>query len=233
MVNLSLSNIQDSNWYERSHQWLESTLKLWVQVYTSESMHPESSSSQPTPPSPPMDTEIYEALKAGQQSALSILYNRYGRLVYGIALHMLKNPQEAEDLTQEIFLTLWRSKAYNPARGTLSSFLTTMTRSRAIDKLRSHKTSRNFLDRWFRNMSAEPSSNTPFEQVSLGERSQQVRNALAQLSDNQRQVLEMAYYEGLSLSEIAQQLGLPLGTVKTRSRLGLAKLRQTLQELVR
>lgn len=180
-----------------------------------------------------MDTEIFDALKAGQQSALSLLYNRYGRLVYGLALHMLKNPQEAEDLTQEIFLALWRSKAYDPARGTLSSFLTTMTRSRAIDKLRSRNTNQIFLKRWGRIMPAEPTSNTPFEQVSLGERSQQVRDALAQLSDNQRQVLEMAYYEGLTLSEIAQQLGLPLGTVKTRSRLGLAKLRQTLEDFIR
>ena len=218
---------------ERPHQELESTLKLWVQVYTSESMHPESSSSQPTPPSPPMDTEIYEALKAGQQSALSILYNRYGRLVYGIALHMLKNPQEAEDLTQEIFLTLWRSKAYNPARGTLSSFLTTMTRSRAIDKLRSRGTSLKLIQRWSQMMiSEETSSLTPFESASLSQRSHYVRNALAQLPEKQRQVLEMAYYEGLSQSEIAAQLGIPLGTIKTWSRQGLLNLRKNLRDFI-
>ncbi len=196
-------------------------------------MHPDSSSSQPTPPSPPTDTELFHALKAGQQSALSILYERYGRLVYGLALHILKNSQEAEDLTQEIFVALWRSNTYNPARGSLSSFLTTMTRSRAIDKLRSRNKKLKFLDTWRRNMPIETTSNTPFEHISLGERSQQLRDALAQLSENQRQVLEMAYYEGLSLSEIAQQLDIPLGTVKTRSRLGLLKLRQTLEDFIR
>jgi RNA polymerase sigma-70 factor (ECF subfamily) len=78
-------------------------------------------------------------------------------------------------------------------------------------------------------MSAETSYNTPFEQASLTERSQQVRNALGQLSQEQRQVLEMSYYDGLSQTEIAQQLNIPLGTVKTRSRLGLLKLRQSLE----
>ncbi|HEY9631769.1 MAG TPA: sigma-70 family RNA polymerase sigma factor [Coleofasciculaceae cyanobacterium] len=180
-----------------------------------------------------MDTELYQALKAGQSSALGILYDRYGRLVYGLALHILKNPQEAEDLTQEIFLALWRSNTYNPDRGSLSSFLTTMTRSRAIDKLRSRGTNLKFLDRWRRTMTSETLSTTPFEQASYAERSEQVRDALAQLSENQRQVLEMVYYQGLSQSEIAQQLNLPLGTVKTRSRLGLLKLKQTLKDFIR
>jgi RNA polymerase sigma-70 factor (ECF subfamily) len=81
-------------------------------------------------------------------------------------------------------------------------------------------------------MTAETAPNSPFEQASLSERSQRVRNALAQLSEDQRQVLEMAYYQGLSQSEIAQQLGLPLGTIKTRSRLGLLKLRQTLEDFI-
>lgn len=196
-------------------------------------MQPENSSDNSASPSPPTDTELYRALQAGQHSGLSILYERYGRLVYGIALHILKTPQEAEDLTQEIFLALWRNKTYEPARGSLSSFLTTMTRSRAIDKIRSKTRDHKFLDRWGRSITPETSSNNPFEQVSLGERSQQLRNALAQLSENQRQVLEMAYYEGLSLSQIAQQLDLPLGTVKTRSRLGMVKLRQTLEDLIK
>ncbi len=195
-------------------------------------MHPDSSSSQPTPPSSPMDAELIQALKDGQSSALGTLYDRYGRLVYGLALRILSNPQEAEDLTQEIFLVLWRSNTYNPARGSLSSFLTTMTRSRAIDKLRSRGTSLKFLDRWRRTMTAETASNSPFEQASLGERQERVRHGLAQLSEDQRQVLEMAYYRGLSQSEIAQQLGLPLGTIKTRSRLGLLKLRQTLEDFI-
>lgn len=196
-------------------------------------MPPDSSDRTPKTSSTRMDTDLFQALKAGQSSALGILYDRYGSLVYGLALRILRNPQEAEDLTQEIFLNLWRSDSYNPARGSLSSFLTVMTRSRAIDKLRSRGTSVKFLERWQHAMTAETRTDNPFEQVSLGERSQQVRAALAELSENQRQILEMAYYEGLSQSEIATQLDIPLGTVKTRARTGLLKLRQTLQEFIK
>ncbi len=218
---------------ERLHEELESTLKLQSQVYCSERMNPDSSSSQPKSSLPSTDTELIDALKAGKHSALSILYDRYGKFVYRLALHILKNSQEAEDLTQEIFLALWRSNTYNPARGSLSSFLTTMTRSRAIDKLRSRGRNLKFLDSWRQNMTTETASDSPFEHVALGERSQQLQNALAQLPQDQRQVLEMAYYEGLSLSEIAQKLDIPLGTVKTRSRLGLLKLRQILEDFIR
>jgi RNA polymerase sigma-70 factor (ECF subfamily) len=192
-------------------------------------MHPDDSSDNPLSPSSVTDAELYQTLKAGQKSALRTVYDRYGKLVYGLALKILNNSQEAEDLTQEIFLLLWRGQTYNPARGSLSTFLITLTRSRAIDKLRSRNTSLKFFDRWSRTMSAETSYNTPFEQASLTERSQQVRNALGQLSQEQRQVLEMSYYDGLSQTEIAQQLNIPLGTVKTRSRLGLLKLRQSLE----
>ncbi len=196
-------------------------------------MHSDDFSDNPELPSPPTDTELFHALKAGQTSALATLYDRYSKLVYGLALYILKNSQEAEDLTQEVFLALWHRDNYNPARGSLSSFLTTITRSRAIDKLRSRGSSFKFLDRWRRAIPLETTTNTPLEQASYAERSQQVQNALAQLSKDQRQVLEMLYYEGLSQSEIAQQLNIPLGTVKTRSRLGLLKLRQTLEDFMR
>lgn len=195
-------------------------------------MHPDDSNDKPMSPSSVTDAEIYRALQAGQKSALGILYDRYGKLVYGLALKILNNSQEAEDLTQEIFLALWRNRTYNPDRGSLGSFLITMTRSRSIDKLRSRNASFKFLDRWTQTMSAQTFPNTPFENASYVERSQQVRDALARLSQEQRQVLEMLYYEGLSQSEISQQLNIPLGTVKTRSRLGLLKLRQALAKII-
>lgn len=179
-----------------------------------------------------MDSEIYQALKAGQKSALGILYDRYGKLVYGLAYKILNNSPEAEDLTQEIFLALWRNDTYDPTRGSLGNFLAMMTRSRAIDKLRSRNTSVRFLERWSKIISTETFVNTPFEQASVAERSQQIQHALAQLSPEQRQILEMIYYEGFSQSEIAKQLNIPLGTVKTRSRLGLLKLRQYLKDFM-
>jgi RNA polymerase sigma-70 factor (ECF subfamily) len=192
----------------------------------------DSADSRPPNPLLETDAELFSALKAGQSSALGILYDRYASLVYRLALRILANPQEAEDLTQEIFLTLWRRRTYNPARGSVSSFLTTLTRSRAIDKLRSRGTNLKFIQRWSQAMTAETLPPTPFELASLSQRSEYVRNALAQLPAKQRQVLEMAYYNGLSQSEIAKQLDIPLGTVKTWARQGLLKLRQNLQDFI-
>jgi RNA polymerase sigma-70 factor (ECF subfamily) len=178
------------------------------------------------------DAELFRAMAAGQSSALGILYDRYASLVYRLALRILINPQEAEDLTQEIFLILWRGSTYNPSRGSLGSFLTTLTRSRAIDKLRSHGSHFKFLQRWSQAMTTEIPPPTPFESASLNQRSQYVQTALSQLPEKQRQVLEMAYYEGLSQSEIAKNLNIPLGTIKTWSRQGLLNLRKNLQDLI-
>lgn len=178
------------------------------------------------------DEELFRALKAGQSSALGVLYDRYASLVYRLALRILTNPQEAEDLTQEIFLNLSRNGSYNPSRGSLGSFLTTLTRSRAIDKLRSRGTTMKTVQRWSQMMATETSPPTPFESASLSQRSHYVRNALAQLPANQRQVLEMAYYDGLSQSEISAQLGIPLGTIKTWSRQGLLNLRKNLRDFI-
>ncbi len=176
------------------------------------------------------DAELFQALKAGDPSALATLYDYYAALVYGLALKILKETQAAEDLTQEIFLELWHKTNFNSTRGSLSSFLVVLTRSRAIDKLRSHRTKLKYLDK----LSQHPSANTniPFEQASIAERSQKTRSALALIPDLQRQVLEMAYYEGLSQKEIAKRLNMPLGTVKTRARQGLLKLKTILQDWI-
>lgn len=214
-------------------QGLEATLKLPAQVYYRKRMEPSSFNDKPQEaPSPLTDAELFQALKTRQPSAFSILYDRYGSLVYGVALKVLKNSQEAEDLTQEIFLALWRNVTYNPQHGYFIRYLITMTRSRAIDKLRSRGRNLKLLERWGQTERQETDSSTPFEQASYQERSQHVRSALAQLPQEQRQVLEMAYDKGLSQSEIAQQLDIPLGTVKTRTRQGLLKLKQILRDSI-
>lgn len=180
----------------------------------------------------PSDVDLIYALKAGQTQALGTLYDRYSRLVYGLALRILSSAQEAEDITQEIFLTLWQRHPYNPARGSLSSFLITLTRSRSIDRLRSRGSHAKSLQRLGSLTCTHENGTTPIEQASLSERSQQVRQAMAQLPETERQVLEIAYFEGLSQSEIAARLNAPLGTVKTRCRQGLLRLRKSLQDLV-
>jgi RNA polymerase sigma-70 factor, ECF subfamily len=200
-------------------------------VVDSDAMHPDSPKPEPSA-SDQTDADLFLALKAGRVEALGALYDRYSNLVYGLALRVLSNSEEAEDVTQEIFLALWHKDTYNPTRGSLSSFLVTMTRSRSIDRLRSRNTKLKFLQRWKRISTSEAASANPLEQVSMNERSQIIRDALALLPDSERQVLEIAYFEGLSQSEIAKRLDTPLGTVKTRTRQGLLKLRQNLRDFI-
>ncbi len=177
------------------------------------------------------DTELVVAMRAGDAEALATIYDRYASLVFRLALKVLTNTEEAADLTQDVFLNLWQSLAYQPERGSLSSFLTTLTRSRAIDRLRSRSSKQRFLQRWSQLMPTQSASN-PFEAASLEQRAESVRAALTQLPDKQRQVLELAYYQGLSQSEIAAHLEAPLGTVKSWSRQGLLNLRHQLQTLL-
>lgn len=177
------------------------------------------------------DIELYLALKSGRDDAFGIIYDRHAGLVYRIALKILGNSQEAEDLTQDVFLSIARSSTYEPTRGSLRTFLAILTRSRAIDQVRSRNYTRKVLGQWQDNQQ-QTATEAPFEQVSRSEQSQEVRDALAQLSDPQQQILQMAYYDGLSQSEIAKQLQIPLGTVKARARRGLLKLRQTLTDYV-
>ena len=176
------------------------------------------------------DAELFLLLQRGQTDLLAILYDRHAALVYGIALQVLGNRTEAEDLTQDVFLRLTKNCSYDPKRGTLRTYLAIFTRSRALDRLRRNRNQRRLRDR-NTNESDKVLSESPIENISQIERSREVREALQQLSNKEREVLAMAYYQGLSQSEIAEQLNIALGTVKSRSRRGLLKLRQTLVNL--
>ena len=175
------------------------------------------------------DIELITVMRAGQIEALQFLYRRYSRLVYTLAQRIVFNSEEAEEITQDVFLKLWHQDAYQPARGSLSRYLVVMTRSRAIDRLRSQTSHRHRLQKW--QLSAQAASvPTPLDWASLEERTEHLKAALKTLSTHERHILEIAYYEGLSQSEIAQRLEIPLGTVKSRSRQALRKLRQTLKD---
>jgi len=179
------------------------------------------------------DADLFLRLQSGQTDTLGILYDRHAALVYGIAFKMLRNRTEAEDLTQDIFLILTKKCSYDPKRGTLRTYLAILTRSRALDRLRSRSRKHNQLRRQSLDENAKVLPNTPLEDIAQLERSQKVKSALEQLSIKEKEVLLMAYYQGLSQSEIAKQLDLALGTVKSRSRRGLLKLRQTLNNFRR
>ena len=174
------------------------------------------------------DADLFLRLQNGQTNILAILYDRHAGLVYGIALRLLGNTTEAEDLTQDIFLSLIRKCPYDPQRGSLRTYLGILTRSRALDKLRARIRQQQKLRDRALDEDAMVLANTPMVDVAQLERSHVVQSALEQLSTEEREVLEMAYYRGLSQSEIAKQLNTALGTVKSRSRRGLLKLRQTL-----
>jgi len=187
-----------------------------------------------TPPdiaaSPERDAELLAALAVDRTRALGALYDRHAGLVYGLAMKILGSQPEAEDLTQEIFLSLCGKCDYDPARGTLSAFLVTLTRSRAIDRIRARGRKARLLD----TLGQEPITDeplSPLDEISQGECTERVRAALAALPQTQRRVLELAYYRGLSQTEIAAELDTPLGTVKSWARRGLFSLRESLAPL--
>jgi RNA polymerase sigma-70 factor, ECF subfamily len=177
------------------------------------------------------DIEVVQALRAGDPAAMAVLYDRYGQAVYRLAWRLLGQAADAEDLTQEVFLLFLQRTTYDPNRGTVIVFLLMVTRSQAINRLRKGKSQQQFLQRWERQL-PEPDRNPSLDQVSLTELGQRLTHELQTLPNNQRQVLELAYYEGLTQAEISQQLSVPLGTVKTRARQGLLKLRKLLNDLV-
>jgi len=177
------------------------------------------------------DQELFQGIQQGKSRAMALLYERYGTLVYSLALRVLQQPQEAEDLTQEVFTTLWHKGGYNPQRGSLATYLTTLTRSRGIDRLRMRQARLRLAQRWGAG-EWMPVAGGLWEQVSVQERQERVRAALSQLEAEQRHLLELAYYQGLTQAQIAEQLNLPLGTVKTRTRTVLLKLRKLLQDQI-
>jgi len=177
------------------------------------------------------DAQVFSALYSGEISALGVLYERYGQIVYRLILRILGNEQEAEDLTQEVFFTLWRNKAYDPRRGSMLAFLNTLSRSKAIDRLRQIQAQWRLQERWSRSYS-EPHKSELIDKLALKQMSRQVRKAIEELPTNQRTVLQMAYFDGLSQSQIADKLNIPLGTVKTHKRIALLKLREILNNLL-
>ncbi len=184
---------------------------------------------QPTPLKSTDDVLLINQVKAKRVSALQEIHRRYARLVHASALGILKSKEEAEDMTQEIFLLLWHQCRYDKSRGSFKNFLVMKTRSRSIDKLRSHQARHRIVQR-LRATAGPRVSKNPIEQAVQIQSAQSVREALSTLPPSEREVLKSAYYEELSHTEIADQLDIPLGTVKSRSRQALMKMRSALIE---
>ncbi len=181
---------------------------------------------------PPLEQLADEALLTlvaqADEEALGSLYDRYGRVAYGLALRILRDPDLAQDAVQEAFLSVWRTAAaFDPRRASAQTWLLTIVHRRAVDVVRREERRR--ADPLPPEETAETGETTD-EQAWVREQRRGVQAALAELPDDQRQALELAYYGGLSQSEIAERLGVPLGTVKSRMFTGLSRLRDLLAE---
>jgi RNA polymerase sigma factor (sigma-70 family) len=176
-----------------------------------------------------LSDEAVVALAArSDQSALAELYDRFGRVAYGVALRILRDEKLAEDAVQEGFLTAWRSAAsFRPERGKASTWLLTLVHRRAVDLVR--REDRRRAEPLHETVEAAPTGSAE-EDAWLRFERERVQAALRQLPDQQREALELAYYGGFSQSELAERLGQPVGTIKSRMFTGLARLRELLAE---
>jgi RNA polymerase sigma factor (sigma-70 family) len=161
----------------------------------------------------------------GDEAALGEVYDRFGRVAYGLALRILRDERLAEDAVQEAFLAVWRQAAsFRPDRASARTWVLTFVHRRAVDLVRREERRRaETLE-----PETEPAGGSAAEDVELRSRRLAVQGALAQLPDDQRRPIELAYYGGLSQSELAEKLGLPLGTIKSRMFAGLKRLGELL-----
>jgi RNA polymerase sigma-70 factor, ECF subfamily len=177
-------------------------------------------------------TNLLMQITQGDEQALATFYDLTASRVYGLALYVLKDPSMADEVTLDVYLQIWqRANQFDPNRGKPMAWITILTRSRSIDRLRvgqKEKANTKSLDEVNDHLTAQENTET------LGVANDQiriVRKALTSLSLEQRQVIEMAYFGGLSQREIAEKIDKPLGTVKTRIRLGMINLRKALGPL--
>lgn len=181
------------------------------------------------------DAALVRQVADRQPDALGELYDRFSPLLLGLTARILGSRGEAEEVLQDVFLHVWnRADRYDPSRSSVSTWLVLIARSRAIDRLRSRRVAERTLEAVQHEAhGGGHASPEAAENVLIRERRERVRSELAVLPAEQREVLELAFFQGLSQSEIAGRTGIPLGTVKTRSLLAMKKLRQALRPAIR
>ena len=183
----------------------------------------------------PSDAELLARAAQGDGRAVGMVYDRYGQVMYAVAYRIVRQPGDAEEVVADAFAQAWRDAGrFEAGRGSVAAWLTVITRSRALDLVRARSRRERITDTAQR---SDPESvlamgtpgASPDAAVESGERERRVAEALADLSPPQRAAIELAFFEGWSHSEIAARLDEPLGTVKTRVRLGMQKLRESLK----
>jgi RNA polymerase sigma-70 factor (ECF subfamily) len=176
------------------------------------------------------DEALIALLERGQEDALAELYDRYGQIAYSLAYRMLRNETLAEDAVQEAFLTVWRNAArFVPERAKASTWLLTIVHRRAVDLVRREERRR--TEPFTPSAEAASSEGSAADAAWLRLQRERVQAALRRLPDEQREAIELAYYGGFTQSELAERLGQPLGTIKSRMFAGLARLRELLSDV--
>ena len=181
-------------------------------------------------PHDPLDGELLARLDSGDVDALEALYDRYAGYVLALAWRVLRERGEAEEVVQDVFWQLWQGRIrYEPARGRFATWLYAMTRNRSIDRLRR----RSVGGRWVGegDFPVLQADSNPETDAARAQRRSAVREALRELPGEQRQALELCFYDGLSHREVSERLQSPLGTVKSRIRAALARLKNSLESL--
>ena len=175
------------------------------------------------------DAELVRAMAGGDRAALGTLYDRYVSLLLGVACRILRNERDAEDLVHDVFLEVWRhAKDFDEGRGTVRAWLVVRLRSRALDRLKSVA---------FTRVSSLETTTLPVEpsvmpvEITGASETARVKAALSALPADQRAVIELGYFEGLTLSEVADRLTIPVGTIKSRLARALSRLRDELHDL--
>lgn len=178
-------------------------------------------------------TTLLPAVAMGDTAAFEALYDRYSSTLYALLLRILGNVEDAQEVLQESFVKVWtNATAYDAGRGSEAAFLISIARSRGIDRLRSRRIRsdrENDAGREISTVSSFVVTQTGADDAIQSQERKAIRGALAELPEAQRIALELAYFDGLSQSEIAAKLGEPLGTIKTRMQLGMKKLRERLR----
>ncbi|GAB4132952.1 MAG: sigma-70 family RNA polymerase sigma factor [Cyanobacteria bacterium J069] len=180
------------------------------------------------------EVQLLGRIARQDQSALSILYDRYAKVLYSLAFRILGSVEEAEEIVLDVFSQVWKvAERYDPQRGRVDAWLFMLTRSRSLDRLRSLQRVTRIVESSTEAAKTIPQIqiSDPTEDVLINERRDRVLSAMQRLPLEQREVIELAYYQGLTHVEISAKTGKSLGTVKTRIRLGLNKLRQMLDVL--
>ena len=183
-------------------------------------------------PDAPDDRQLLQRIVDKDRDALDVLYGRYMTPVYSMALNMLKQPPLAEEVTQDVFLNIWlKASSFNVERGQPRSWIMSVAHHRVIDVIRSRRRTTHMTDpEGYETLERLPSGGASVEhQVERNLDRERIMRALSTLPESQREVILLAYFEGYSQSEMAEFLSLPLGTIKTRVRLAMQKLRMALQ----